>query len=116
MEVLICALFPIVALMWVVSHARRDLPPSGAESVESRVVQRRTRMPSGRTAGSRRQAVAAGGAAMTALPTGCSTPAAIPPPTTVDGLDWKNFSGESRSLLMSAHRVSIARPPHLPES
>lgn len=72
-------------------------------------------MPTGRTQVTRRYAVAGGVAAMTALATGCSTPAKIPEPKTVDAFDWTNFSGETLSLLMSEHPVSIAVREHLPE-
>ncbi|WP_114854399.1 sugar ABC transporter substrate-binding protein [Brachybacterium sp. YJGR34] len=72
-------------------------------------------MPTGRIALSRRHAVAAGVAAMTALAAGCSSSSEIPPPQTVDAFDWSNFSGESLSLLMSEHPVSIAVAEHLEE-
>ncbi|MGP9613695.1 ABC transporter substrate-binding protein [Brachybacterium sp. AOP42-B2-9] len=72
-------------------------------------------MPTGKIAVSRRSAVAVGVAAMTALAAGCSSTAEVPAPKTVDAFDWKNFSGESLSLLMSEHPVSIAVREHLPE-
>src|SRR5699024_5040832 len=111
---LICARFSFVPLMWVASHVERRLSRHATGRPSSHV-QRRTRMPTVTPAVTRRHAVAAGVAAMTALATGCSTNTEVPPPKQVDAFDWKNFSGESLSLLMSEHPVSIAVREHLPE-
>ena len=72
-------------------------------------------MPTVKNTVTRRHAVAAGLTAMTALAAGCSSNQEIPPPKAVDAFDWKNFSGETLSLLMSEHPVSIAVREHLSE-
>lgn len=72
-------------------------------------------MPTVKNTVTRRHAVAASLTAMTALAAGCSSNQEIPPPKVVDAFDWKNFSGETLSLLMSEHPVSIAVREHLPE-
>ncbi|OFT50717.1 hypothetical protein HMPREF3159_11925 [Brachybacterium sp. HMSC06H03] len=72
-------------------------------------------MPTVKNTVTRRHAVAAGLTAMTALAAGCNSSKEVPPPKAVDAFDWKNFSGETLSLLMSEHPVSIAVREHLPE-